>query len=97
MNVLIVEKPHEYVDYHMIIADFLLLLMERIDKEAYLIDLFSSHGKSNSKSRSISKGSSLIEKEKAFLPFQIALFLLKQTNPLDKSGLLLKVLQILKF
>lgn len=93
-NVLIVEKPHEYIEYHMIIADFLLLFMENVDKQTYLFDLFSSHAKA----KTASKGSSAEQEDSGsvFLPFKIALYLLKQVNPLDKTGLLEKVLQIIR-
>jgi hypothetical protein len=55
INVLIVENPHEYIEYHMVIADFLLTLLERFEKETYLFDLFSSYAKS----KPSSKGSSM--------------------------------------
>lgn len=95
INISLVEKDSEFSDYHMIIADFLVLLMERIDKEPYLLDLFSSYSKQNKAS---SKGSSGVNEESGsiFLPLKIALFLLKQTNPVDRSGLLVKVLQIIR-
>ena len=95
-NVLIVEKPLEYIEYHMIIADFLLLILERADKEPYLFDLFSSHAKGKGAS---SKNSSLTCEEETsmtFLPFKIGLYLLQMVNPVDKSGLLAKVLNILR-
>ena len=81
-NVLIVENPDEYFEYHMIIADFLVLLMEKIDKEPYLIDLFSNKFKIKNKSRSASGTGD--DSENTFLPLKIALYLLKQTNPLDR-------------
>lgn len=77
----------------MIIADFMRLIMEKIQNEPYIYDLLCS----NSKNRENSHGSIHYDNsESSFIPLKICLTILKQCNPIDKSGLLTKIIAIIK-
>jgi hypothetical protein len=91
----VIEKPREFYDYHMVIVDFLLALMEKIDQENYLVDLYTSDVKAKSSPKTSSGMNE--ESDSVFLPYKITLNVLKAVNPTDRSGLLIKAFQIIKF
>ena len=88
------ENSYEYNKYHMIIADFMKLIMEKIQIKPYIYDLLWSNSKHKDASKCSSNNQDI--NEITFIPLKICVFLLKQSYPLDKSGLLFKITSTIK-
>src|SRR5690349_6659557 len=92
IKILLIEKS-DFKNYHMIIADLMLLVMEKIQQEPHIFDLLLAHANKRNESKSSSKNDT---SDSTFVPLKITLFLLKQVNPVDKTGLFEKVIKIIK-
>lgn len=88
------EKPDEYNNYHTIITDMMILVMENVQNEPYLLELLSSN--SNDKSSSKASSNQNEKSESNFPPLNILIFLLKKANPADKSNHLPKLVATIK-
>ena len=83
----------EFRSYHMMIIDFILIIMEKINKEPYIFDLMLAHANKKDDSKNSSKNE---HSDNTFLPLKITLIILMHANPIDKTGLFEKSLNIIK-